>query len=94
MVTRRQGREKLHFLNPVPASTSRPPRRRPGTRSPGREIAERGNGVTSLTVTGELEGAPQTLAQVAGEVEGAGGGWAEILSDLKSLLETGSPLYA
>ncbi|MFG2109931.1 SAM-dependent methyltransferase [Micromonospora chersina] len=58
------------------------------------EIAERGNGVTSLTVTHELEGAPQTLAQVAGEVEGAGGGWAEILSDLKSLLETGSPLYA
>jgi len=30
---------------------------------------------------------------VAGNVEGAGGGWAEVLSDLKSLLETGEPLY-
>ena len=26
------------------------------------------------------------------EAEGAGGGWAWILSDLKSLLETGKPL--
>jgi hypothetical protein len=26
------------------------------------------------------------------EAEGAGGGWAWILSDLKSLLETGAPL--
>ncbi len=26
------------------------------------------------------------------EAEGAGGGWSWILSDLKSLLETGSPL--
>ncbi|MEU4366500.1 SRPBCC domain-containing protein [Micromonospora chersina] len=58
------------------------------------EIAERGNGVTSLTVTHELEGAPQTMAQVAGEVESAGGGWPEVLSDLKSLLETGTSLYA
>ncbi|SCL49819.1 SRPBCC family protein [Micromonospora chersina] len=58
------------------------------------EIAERGNGVTSLTVTHELEGAPQTMAQVSGEVESAGGGWPEVLSDLKSLLETGTSLYA
>jgi hypothetical protein len=26
------------------------------------------------------------------EAEGAGGGWAWVLSDLKSLLETGAPL--
>ena len=26
------------------------------------------------------------------EAEGAGGGWAWVLSDLKSLLETGKPL--
>ena len=30
---------------------------------------------------------------VAGAIEGAGGGWAEVLSDLKTLLETGKPLY-
>jgi hypothetical protein len=26
------------------------------------------------------------------ESQGAGGGWSEVLSDLKSLLETGKPL--
>jgi uncharacterized protein YndB with AHSA1/START domain len=48
-------------------------------------------GVTSLTLTHELEGAPQ-LAQIVGgvfEEFGAGGGHAWILSDLKTLLETG-----
>ena len=46
----------------------------------------------TLTVTHELEGAPSTAALVAGELEdaGAGGGWSRILSDLKTLLETGS----
>ncbi|HMG42829.1 MAG TPA: SRPBCC domain-containing protein [Acidimicrobiales bacterium] len=49
----------------------------------------------SLTVThDDLEGMPLTAAMVAGagEESGAGGGHAWILSDLKSLLETGSPL--
>jgi uncharacterized protein YndB with AHSA1/START domain len=47
-------------------------------------------GVCKLTVTHELAGAPATAAMVAGGDEtGAGGGWAWILSDLKSLLETG-----
>ena len=50
-------------------------------------------GTTSLTVTHELEEAPGLANMVAGNVEGAGGGWAEVLSDLKSLLETGEPLY-
>jgi uncharacterized protein YndB with AHSA1/START domain len=50
-------------------------------------------GVTALTLVHELDGAPGTAAQVGGEVEGAGGGWAEVLSDLKTLLETGKPLY-
>jgi uncharacterized protein YndB with AHSA1/START domain len=47
-------------------------------------------GVCKLTVTHELPGAPATATMVAGtdEVE-AGGGWAWVLSDLKSLLETG-----
>jgi uncharacterized protein YndB with AHSA1/START domain len=56
------------------------------------EIDERGDGVSSLTVTHELDGAPETAAMVAGTVEGAGGGWAQVLSDLKTLLETGGPL--
>ena len=51
---------------------------------------------TRLTVTHELENAPKLAAMVAGkhEDQGAGGGWAWVLSDLKSLLETGKPLAA
>jgi uncharacterized protein YndB with AHSA1/START domain len=49
---------------------------------------------TKLTVIHELEGAPRLAAMVAGEheAEGAGGGWDWVLSDLKSLLETGTRL--
>jgi uncharacterized protein YndB with AHSA1/START domain len=58
------------------------------------EIEDAGNGVSKLTVTHDLEGAPGLAALVAGQSEetGAGGGWAWILSDLKSLLETGKTL--
>jgi uncharacterized protein YndB with AHSA1/START domain len=49
-------------------------------------------GVTKLTLTHELDGAPMTAALVAGAVPGTGGGWAYVLSDLKTLLETGKPL--
>lgn len=56
------------------------------------EIEEQDGGVSRLTVTHDLAGAPQTAAQAAGEIAGAGGGWSEVLSDLKSLLETGRPL--
>lgn len=50
--------------------------------------------VTRLTLTHELDGAPLTAAMVSGADEnlGAGGGWAWILSDLKTLLETGTSL--
>jgi uncharacterized protein YndB with AHSA1/START domain len=49
-------------------------------------------GVCKLTVTHELPGAPATARMVAGTDETeAGGGWAWILSDLKSLVETGTP---
>ena len=50
-------------------------------------------GVCKLTVTHDVTGAPATAAMVAGAQEeyGAGGGWAWILSDLKSLVETGTP---
>jgi uncharacterized protein YndB with AHSA1/START domain len=58
------------------------------------EIAEGRGGVSKLTVTHELEGAPRLALIVSGGIEetGAGGGWAWVLSDLKSLLETGSPM--
>ncbi|MTD56193.1 SRPBCC domain-containing protein [Amycolatopsis pithecellobii] len=51
-------------------------------------------GGTKLTVVHELDGMPKLAAMVdgAGEQEGAGGGWPWILSDLKSLLETGKIL--
>jgi uncharacterized protein YndB with AHSA1/START domain len=55
-------------------------------------IKEGTSGVCCLTITHDLEGAPKTAAMVGGTVDGAGGGWAEVLSDLKTLLETGKPL--
>jgi uncharacterized protein YndB with AHSA1/START domain len=60
------------------------------------EIDALEGGVTRLTVVHDLEGAPALAAMVGGEheAEGAGGGWAWVLSDLKSLLETGAPLAA
>jgi len=58
------------------------------------EIKQWGD-VCSLTVIHELDGAPNLARMVAGgdEANGAGGGWAQVLSDLKSLLETGQSLY-
>jgi hypothetical protein len=57
------------------------------------EIAEGLGGVSKLTVTNEVEGAPKLAVLVSGGMEetGAGGGWSWVLSDLKSLLETGAP---
>ena len=48
-------------------------------------------GVCKLTVTHDVTGAPATAAMVSGAQEeyGAGDGWAWILSDLKTLVETG-----
>jgi len=57
------------------------------------EIREGQGDVTVLTVIHELDGAPNTAAMVAGTVPNAGGGWAEVLSDLKTLLESGRPVY-
>ena len=51
-------------------------------------------GVSRLTVTHELENAPIHAALVHGDVPQAGGGWPFVLSDLKSLLETGQALGA
>lgn len=56
------------------------------------ESEEGDGGVTKLTVTHELEGAPKTATLVAGASRDEGGGWSWILSDLKTLLETGKSL--
>ena len=56
------------------------------------EIDEAPGGASKLTVTHELENAPTTAAYLAGEIADAGGGWSWVLSDLKTLLETGAPL--
>ena len=56
------------------------------------EIEPGEGGITTLTVTHELDGAPKTAAQVSGKIPEAGGGWSWILSDLKTLLETGKAL--
>jgi len=55
------------------------------------EIAEGKGGVSKLTVIHELQGAPQLQVLMSGGMEdsGAGGGWSWVLSDLKTLLETG-----
>jgi len=52
------------------------------------EIEEQDGGVCLLTVVHDkLEGAPRTAAGVSGT------GWIGVLSALKTLLETGQPLY-
>ena len=58
------------------------------------DIEERKNGVTRLTLTHELEGAPMLAVLMSGGMEdqGAGGGWSWVLSGLKTLLETGQSL--
>jgi len=55
------------------------------------ELEELQGGVTKLTLIHDLEGAPNAASILAGEWEkqGAGGGWSWVLSDLKSLIETG-----
>jgi uncharacterized protein YndB with AHSA1/START domain len=58
------------------------------------EIEPGRGGVCRLTVTHDLSGAPQLAAVLGGKAEsqGAGGGWSEILSGIKTLLETGKEL--
>ena len=58
------------------------------------EIAEGTGGVTKLTLIHELEGAPKLQLLLSGGMEdqGAGGGWNWVLSDIKTLLETGKGL--
>ena len=57
------------------------------------EIHEEQTGLTAVTVRHECPGAPQTAALASAEAAGSGG-WSWVLSDLKTLLETGRPLTA
>jgi uncharacterized protein YndB with AHSA1/START domain len=56
------------------------------------EIVPLDNGVTKLTVIHDVSGAPGTAQLTSGDLEstGAGGGWVWVLSELKTLLETGA----
>jgi len=54
------------------------------------EIDELPGGLARLTVVHDVEGAPLHAALISGETLQGGGGWPFILSDLKSLLETGT----
>ena len=58
------------------------------------EIEEGRGGVSRLSVIHDLTGTPGHAAMVAGAKQGPGegGGWLWILSDLKSLLESGQPM--
>ena len=58
------------------------------------EIEEGRGGVSRLSVIHDLTGTPGHAAMVAGTRQGPGegGGWLWILSDLKSLLESGKPM--
>jgi uncharacterized protein YndB with AHSA1/START domain len=60
------------------------------------EIEQTPAGFTRLTVTHELESGSQMEAAIRSkfDVRGGGGGWNWILSDLKSLLETGKIMWA
>ncbi|HEX5999318.1 MAG TPA: SRPBCC domain-containing protein [Hyphomicrobiaceae bacterium] len=55
------------------------------------EITEHPAGVCTVTLTHEVQGAPLVarMVQGGGDPTRGGGGWPWILSDLKSLLETG-----
>lgn len=58
------------------------------------ELQEMPGGATRLTVIHDVTRTPGLSAMISGDLEGqgAGGGWSWILSDLKSLLETGTGL--
>ncbi|GIF08560.1 SRPBCC domain-containing protein [Actinoplanes siamensis] len=59
------------------------------------EIEDSAPGVCRVTITHDVTDAPVTAAMVSGNPDAAaegGGGWAWVLSDLKSLLETGRVL--
>lgn len=53
------------------------------------EIEQEPSGLVRLTLTHDVTDAPATAVAVSGEIPEAGGGWGFILSDLKTMLESG-----
>jgi uncharacterized protein YndB with AHSA1/START domain len=68
--------------------SAEPPTRMTYELEPGRD------GVTKLTLAHEVTDAPRAAAMTAGSIAHAGGGLPWVLSDLKTLLETGKTLPA
>ena len=66
--------------------TAEPPARMTYELEPGK------GGVTTLTLTHQVDGAPLAAGITSGAVAEAGGGLPWVLSDLKTLLETGETL--
>jgi uncharacterized protein YndB with AHSA1/START domain len=60
------------------------------------EIEEFSGGLCTLTITHDVTGAPSVGAMIPGRGDPArgGGGWPWVLSDLKTLLETGKRMAA
>jgi len=58
------------------------------------ELKEMPGGLTRLTVIHDVASTPRLAVLLSGgfEDDGAGGGWSFILSSLKTLLETGTPI--
>ena len=56
------------------------------------EIDQKPGGFCSVTVTHDVTDAPLVAQIVSGQAANAGGGWSFVLSDLKSLLETGTTM--
>src|SRR5438874_2088380 len=91
VVTRRAGREKLHYLNPAPNRLVLTwhvlwDKELSNELSRVTYLIEKRGEVCKLTVTHELPEAPKTARQVGQD------GWQLILSGLKTLLETGQPM--
>lgn len=59
------------------------------------ELTEYPSGVTKVVLTHDLSAAPDTAAEFAGGSDPGegGGGWPWVLSDLKTLLESGRPMW-
>ncbi|MDO5677015.1 MAG: SRPBCC domain-containing protein [Propionibacteriaceae bacterium] len=60
------------------------------------ELTEYPSGLTKVVLTHDLSAAPGTGAEFAGghDPDQGGGGWPWVISDLKTLLESGNPMQA
>lgn len=60
------------------------------------ELTEYPNGQTKVVLTHDISAAPDQFEELngGGDPESGGGGWPWCLSGLKTLVETGKPMYA